>query len=498
VTATGGDVAAATLAEAGVRAMFGLHGGHLDPLLLGCARAGIRLVDTRHEAAAVNAADGWARTTGEVGVAFATASAGFLNAVAGLGPAAADRSAVVLLTSSPPLRDAETNTLQGFVDQVAVAVPLVKWAHRVTVPEEIPRLLAHALRTAVTGVPGPVVLDLPIDVLFSPVDPARVAPSSTRLPARPQPDPGALDAALQVLRRARRPVIVAGGGLRGAVPSRPLVELADTTGVPVFHPGWIVGAMPPDHRANGWVARNLAPLVARGEGPDAVLLLGSRLGLYLGGRGGGVVPADATVIAVDADPAEPGRVRPVDLAIAADVGEAVRVMAEAARQIEWPDRSEWCRTATAAQRAHSPFADAPEEVGGRMHPFHALRAVLRSLDPGATLIVDGGEHSAWAAMSVHEAAPRRAIGCGYLGYLGTSPGLAIGAQVAEPDRRVVVLVGDGGAGFHLQEFDTMVRHGLPIVTVVVNNACCAMSLHGQQMLFGDEAGVVSGLGGATD
>lgn len=493
MTTTGGDLAAATLADAGVRVLFGLHGGHLDSLLLGCARAGIQLVDTRHEAVAVNAADGWARTTGEVGVAFATASAGFLNAVAGLGPASADRSPVVLLTSSPPLRDAETNTLQGFVDQVAVAAPLVKWAHRVTVAEEIPRLLGHALRTAVSGAPGPVLLDLPIDVLFAPVDPARAAPAACRPPVRPHPAPSAITEILQRLREAHRPVVVAGGALRGPAPQPHLVALAEATGIPVFHPGWIVGAMPADHPANGYVARNLAPLVDRGEGPDTVLLLGSRLGLYLGGRGASVVPAGATVLAVDPDPAEPGRVRPVDLAVTADVGETVRALAETARTLDWPDRKEWMRTATAVQRTSPSFAQDPGEVEGRMHPFHALREVLRSLAPGATLVVDGGEHSAWAGMSLHEAAPRRAMGCGYLGYLGVSTGMAIGAQVAEPDRRVVVIVGDGGAGFHPQEFDTMVRHRLPVVTVVVNNACWAMSLHGQELMFGDEAGVVSEL-----
>lgn len=494
MTTTGGDLAAATLVDAGVRVAFGLHGGHLDSFLLACHRRGIELVDTRHEAVAVNAADGYARTTGEVGVAFATASAGFLNAVAGLGPAAADRSPVLLITSSPPLRDAATNTLQGFVDQVAVAAPIVKWAHRVTVAEEIPRLLAHALRVARTGAPGPVVLDLPIDVLFAPVDGSGVPATSPALPTRPQPAAAAVAEAIEVLRWARRPVVVAGGGLRGPVPQPDLMDLATTAGLPVFHPGWIVGAMPADHPANGYVARNLAPLVDRGEGPDAVLLLGSRLGLYLGGRGGSMVPADAKVVAVDTDPAEIGRMRSVQLGIAADVGETVAALARAAHGVDWPERGEWLRMATGVQRAPAPNASDPVEVKGRMHPFHALREVLRALDPGATLVVDGGELSAWAGMSLHEAAPRRAMGCGYLGYLGMTPGLAIGAQVAEPDRRVVILAGDGGAGFHLQEFDTMVRHQLPIVTVVVNNACWAMSLHGQELMYGEEAGVVSELG----
>jgi thiamine pyrophosphate-dependent acetolactate synthase large subunit-like protein len=128
----GGELVARTLQQFGVEVAFGLHGGHLDSLLVGLHRNHIRLVDTRHEAVAVNAADGYARATGRLGVAFATAASGYSNAIAGLATAYADRSPFLLLTSSPPLRDAEQNALQGSIDQIAMANPLTKWAHRVT------------------------------------------------------------------------------------------------------------------------------------------------------------------------------------------------------------------------------------------------------------------------------------------------------------------------------------------------------------------------------
>ncbi len=521
MTVTGGELAARTLTEFGVRVAFGLHGGHLDALLLACQRAGIRLVDTRHEAVAVNAADGYARVTGEIGVAFATAGSGYSNAVAGLGPARIDRSPVLLLTSSPPLRDAESNALQGSVDQVALAAPVTKWAHRVTVIEEIPRILGLAIRTALAGPPGPVVVDLPIDLLFGAVDPAPVDPapvdpapvdsapsgpeltgSSGRalLPFPPGPAPEAVDQAIDLLRAAWRPVLIAGSGLRGPVPSAPLVEFAEATGIPVFQPGLIGGAMPAGHPLNGSVAaRNLGALTAEGSGPDLVLLAGARFGLYLGGRGGSVIPLEARVIEIDSDAAEPGRLRPFDLGITADAGLALRaltaaVLTAAAAGATLPDWSGWAATAAGAARREPAVASEPALVGGRPHPYHALREVLSRIGPGATLVIDGGELSHWAMMSLPLARPRRTMGCGYLGFLGMTPGLAIGAQVAEPDRRVVLIIGDGGAGFHPQEFDTMVRHGLPILTIVVNNACWGMSLHGQQLLYGGEAGIVSMLG----
>lgn len=490
---TGGELVARTLSAFGVEVAFGLHGGHLDALLLACRRAGIRLVDTRHEAVAVNAADGYARCTGTIGVAFATAGSGFSNAVAGLGAAHIDRSPVVLLTSSQPSGDAEANVLQGSVDQVAMATPVVKLAQRVTSIGQIPRLLGLAIRTALAGPPGPVVVDLPIDVLFGRVDSAWVdVGGGAAVAHQPAPAPAGVAEAVAVLRAARRPAIIAGGGVRGTVPFAPLVEFAEITGIPVFHPGMIVGAMPPDHQLNGWVAKNLSPPVDGGDGPDAVMLIGSRFGFYLGGRGGSVVPLDAKVIEVDIDATELGRLRPFDVGIIADAGQTLRALADAVRAADdWPDVSGWADEVTRRHRRAPGFAGDPVEVKDRIHPYHALRTALAAIDPEATLVVDGGEIAHWATMSLHKARPARAIGCGYLGHLGMTPGLAIGAQVAEPYRRVVLLLGDGGMGFHLQEFDTMVRHGLPITTIVVNNACWGMSLHGQEILYGDEAGVVS-------
>lgn len=166
---SGGDLLAQCLKQLGVDAAFGIHGGHLDAFLMGCDYSGIRLIDTRHETVAVQAAEGYAKVSGKVGACFVTANSGFSNALPGLATALADRSPIFVITSSPPLRDAEMNCLQGFLDQVVISKPLTKFSHRVTHPEEIPRLVAHAYRTAKSGTPGPVLIDFPIEILFSPV-----------------------------------------------------------------------------------------------------------------------------------------------------------------------------------------------------------------------------------------------------------------------------------------------------------------------------------------
>jgi thiamine pyrophosphate-dependent acetolactate synthase large subunit-like protein len=494
-TVDGGELVARTLREFGVEVAFGLHGGHLDSLLVGFRRNDIRLVDTRHEAVAVDAADGYARVTGRLGVAFATAASGYSNAIAGLATAYADRSPLLLLTSSPPLRDAEQNALQGSVDQIAMAAPVSKWAHRVTVVEEIPSLVSFAIRKALAGPPGPAVLDLPIDVLFRPAEESRIdRGGGTKMAASPAPSSDAVREVLAILRKAERPVIIAGGGVRSAASRELLVAFAERSGIPVFNQMTSFGAMPADHPLNGFAAGNLAVLQAvSGKGPDAVLLIGARTGLFLGGRSGTIIPLDAKVVQVDVDAAEIGRFRPFEVGVTADSAETFRALLDADGG-HWPDRGAWAEAAILIHRRERPFASQPTVVGGRLHPYHALRETLRALEPGATLVVDGGEMGSWVDESAHEARPKRIIGFGgYLGFLGIGFGLAIGAQVAEPQSRVVLLMGDGAFGLHPQELDTMARHRLPIVTVVVNNACWGMSIHGQEAVYGPEAGIVSRL-----
>jgi len=494
-TVDGGELVARTLKEFGVEVAFGLHGGHLDSLLIGLRRNGIRLIDTRHEAVAVNAADGYARATGRLGVAFATAASGYSNAIAGLATAYADRSPLLLLTSSPPLRDAEQNALQGSIDQVAMANPLSKWAHRVTVVEEIPSLVSFAIRKALAGAPGPVVLDIPIDVLFGPAEESRIDyGGGARIASPPAPSPAAVNDALSLLRKAARPVIIAGGGVRGSAASELLVAFAERSGIPVFNQQTSFGAMPADHPLNAFSAANLAILqMVDGKGPDVVLLLGARRGMFLGGRSSAIVPPGAKVVQVDVDASEIGRFRPFDIGITADSAETLRAFLGADAE-RWPDRRGWAEAAVMIHRHERAFASEPTIVNGRLHPFHALRETLRALEPGATLIVDGGEMGSWVGESAHEARPKRIIGFGgYLGFLGIGFGVAIGAQIADPTSRVILLMGDGAFGLHLQELETMARHGLPIVTVVVNNMCWGMSIHGQQAVYGNEAGIVSKL-----
>ncbi|MEN8161548.1 MAG: thiamine pyrophosphate-binding protein, partial [Myxococcota bacterium] len=350
----GGELFVRTLEAAGVETIFTLHGGHLDAIFQATRGREMRLVDMRHEQAAGHAADGWARTTGKTGVAIVTAGPGFTDCVTAIANAWLDCVPTLFVAGAAPLREAETLPLQGGIDQVAMVAPITKWAHRVTHTERIPDLTAQALRIARSGRPGPVFLELPIDVLFARVDeerataPGRFAPDAAAAPPRE-----AAERAVALLHAAERPAILAGGGAWFAGAGAELVSFAERTGTPVFTNGKAHGLIPGDHQLAGRGVVNLAAAAAAGLGQaDVVLVLGARLGLFTGGRGARLIPAGAVVIQVDVSPEEIGRNRDVELAIAADVRGTLRAFDAAAAERSWPDRSGWQRAIAGVRDGH--------------------------------------------------------------------------------------------------------------------------------------------------
>lgn len=492
-----GELIARTLKAAGVERVFALHGGHLEAFYRGCRLHQLELVDFRHEATAGHAAEGHARSTGRLGVCVITAGPGYLNALPAMVNAQLDGVPSLFIVGAPPLREAEFSSLQGGFDQIAMATPGVKWAHRITNPERVPDLLAMAIRKATTGRRGAVLIEVPIDVMHMPVPEADVTPpAGLAAHPRPAPAPSELDAALQLLRSAQRPAIVCGGEARFAACEGKLRAFAEASGIPVFANGRAFGMLPWDHPLYGHEASNLATLQARDHAPDVLLLLGAKLGMALGGRRPLVVPRAAKLIQVLADAAEMGRIRDVEVPIAADCGSVLDALLADTTGAAWPDWSAWAQRAAEAKHAHE-RSIVDSDLAGGIHPFHAARAVVEAAGPDASYVLDGGESGLWAAHAVKVNGPGQYINNGYLGLLGAGMGFAIGAQLARPGKRVVQIAGDGAVGFHLQDLDTMVRRRLPIVTVVMNNRIWGMSLHGQQLLYGEGYDAISRLAEET-
>jgi acetolactate synthase-1/2/3 large subunit len=487
----GGEVLVRALRGFDVRTIFTLHGGHLDSALHAAAGAGIRLIDTRHEQAAGIAAMGWAHTTGQVGVVMTTAGGGVTNLATALANAFADAVPMVFLGGAPPLRDHDALAVNSGFDQLSIMGGVTKWAHRVTHPEMLPEAVARAFQTARAGRPGPVYLDLPADVLFARIEEDALSFTDGSVTvAAPAPAPRAVARALELLRTAERPVVLAGGGVVRSGASAELRAFAERTGIPVLTNNKSRGVLPTDHPLWGRGFSALAAIAARGRGEaDVVLVLGARFGIYTGGRRTSVVPAAATVIQVDVHAEEIGRLRNVDLGITADSKEMLSALL--ADTGPWPDRTTWASTLTGRDRA--PALTITEAGTGTITPARLAAEVAAAVTPDALLVADGGETPAWFDAAATSTGPGRWFGHGYVGVMGEGLPLAIGAQVAHPDQQVVALVGDGAVGFNFAEFDTMVRHGLPIVVVVNNDRQWGMSAHGQDLIWGPGHRVVSDL-----
>lgn len=484
----GGELAARTLKQAGVEVVFGLHGGHLDTFLVGCKKEGIRLIDFRHEAAAVNAADGYSRVTGKLGVAVVTSGPGLTNGLAGITNAAADGRPLLVMTSSPPTGESETLELQGGLDLIAMVGPVTKWAHKVLAAHRVPDLVALGVRKALAYPQGPVVIDLPIDVAFTPVEEERLnKPGAPEVATPAVVRDELIDSAADLIKSAERPIVIVGEGTLGHGLSEPLMAFAEATGIPVFSTTIGLGGLPGAHPQNGGGVQGL-PFA--GAKPDLVILAGTRQGMFAGGCSGVFVPEDAKVIQIEPDAAEIGRLYPVTLGLVGEVGAGLKALARARN---WPDRSAWCEKAVVGRNiADMLFANVGMEADG-IHPHRAAKDVLAATPDGSILVFDGGEAAAWAGWAVGEKEVFGALDLGYQGHLGVGQGYAIGAQIAHPDRRVLQVVGDGAIGFHLQEWDTMARHKLPVITVIFNNACWGMSIHGQEAVYGKGGDVMSRL-----
>ncbi len=490
----GGQILVRVLEQEGIHEVFTLHGGHLDAIYQAAHDRKIRWIDTRHEQAAGHAADGWARTTGRLGAAIITAGPGVTDVVTAVANAYLDCIPTLFIGGAAPLRDAETLPLQGGLDQLELMRPITKWAHRVTHTHRIAELLAQAIRTATTGRPGPVYLEIPIDVLFGRVDEGKVIfPHRIRPEASPAPSLQAVEQAIDMLQEAERPAIIAGGGAWFSQAGAELLAFAETTGIPVFSNGKAHGLVPGDHPLAGRSLANIVTLVRTGSGPDVTLLLGTRLGLFTGGRGGGYLAA-SRLIQVDVVGEEIGRNRDIDLAIVADCRETLRALRGASTSKSWPDRTAWQQIVRqAADFPDLMFADALQKETGPIHPYRLAHEVVTAAGPEAVIAADGGETASWVEMAARVGAGGRWMSHGYLGCLGTGMPFAIAASIAHPGRRIVCIVGDGSVGLNFSEFDTMARHGLPVVTVINNDAQWGMSAHGQDLIFGSGRRVATNL-----
>lgn len=440
----GADVVMQTLAAHGIKNIFALSGNQIMPLFDASLDAGIRLFHTRHEAAAVYMAEGFAQLSRGLGVALVTAGAGLGNALGPLLTARASDSPVLLLSGDSPVGKDGQGAFQE-MDQVALTQSLTKWSVRVTRAADLAEVIDKAVRLAQQGRPGPVHVSLPADVLLAAAEMAAIAPATLVEPTNTSVLRDWLDG-------AQRPIVVFGPSLNTTRQPGLAARLEHATGAPV-----VVMESP-----RGLNDPSLGAVAKVFTEADRVLLLGKPLDFTL--QFGAAAPKAGWAV-VNADPEELSRARrncaerltrsleadPVDVARGLAFGSA------ADRDGDW------------LERVRSACAFRSDECGESSINSNSLCEKIHKLveaTPKAVLVCDGGEFGQWAQASV--SAPRRIIN-GVSGAIGGGLCYAMAARAAHPEAAVIALMGDGTAGFHLAEFETAVRENLPFVAVIGND-----------------------------
>ena len=459
----GADLLVQALQRAGVKIVFTLSGNHIMPVFDALLGSGIRLIHTRHEAAAVHMADAWARLTGEVGVALVTGGPGHANAVSALYTAQMADSPVLLLSGHAPNNQLGMGAFQE-MRQADLAAPVCKAVWTSSGPDAVAAELAHAMATARSGRPGPVHLSLPSDALEGAASPHSL-PDAAAFAAQPQPLADADVQALQAwLQAAERPLILAGPGALTRRGRAQAVALQAACGVPVIGMESPRGVADPSLGA-------FAEVLAQA---DAVLLLGKRLDFTLKFGQAPALSAATRWAQVDAEVTEIDRTRRavgsrLQATAQADLPSALEALAQGAAPMA--RHAGWRESVQAAVAWRPPaWTNATSALPGRLHPVQMLRPLQALLDshPDAVLVSDGGEIGQWAQACLQ--APQRIVN-GVAGSIGSGLPFALAARCAvAPEVPVVAVMGDGTYGFHLAEIDTAVRYGLPLLAVVGNDA----------------------------
>jgi len=474
-----------------IEMVFGISGGHLESILDGFTEYKIRTIDVRHEQAAAMMAHAWFIYTGKPGVCFLTAGPGFTNGLTGIANAYLDNAPLVVLCGRSPLRDDLKGALQE-MNQIEAVRPMTKWAATCYDIKRIPEYLALAFRNATGGRPGPVMLELPPDILNIKVDESLVPmPSKSNPKYSVHPDDADLKAAADIINNAKKPLFLGGSGVGFSGCAGALKQFVEKTGIPFMLLNYGRGELPDDHPLSVMDMGTLSLFFSIGQN-DVIIAAGLRFNWLL--QFGQIIPPTVKMIRIDIDPNEINRNVEAHVGL---VGDAGSVLDQLTPLVVKNDHTEWMNTLKAAGRSLLDFElRTRETVSSPIHPIRLVAQIQKFVGDDAIYIADGGDtqYFGLAGFASKQKAGVVASAAGLLGCLGTGIPFGMAAKLARPDKKVVVLNGDGSFGFNGMEFDTMVRHNIPVVVVINNDCAWGMIKHSQELSIGKERLQCSELG----
>jgi acetolactate synthase I/II/III large subunit len=482
---TGSHLICKALKLEGVKNIFALAGDHILPVLDVMADQDFRIIDTRHEQAAVHMADAWSRITEQPGVCMYT-TPGFANAIPGLTNAMHTEGPVISIAGCADAHDLGRGAQQE-IDQVGMAAPVCKASLMVHDARRIPEFIARAMRLAFSGRRGPVHLTIPIDVQERSLEEDDVvftAPDAYRPKAALLGDPDRVRQAVALLSQAQRPLLIAGSAAGYKLSGEAMQRFLETTRLPVVTEEQSRGLVADDHPyVFGYFERGLNRAAAKVRDADVVVLLGRKQDFIIGFCRPPHVAASAKIIQIDPSPLEIGRNRGVDVGITGDVSSVLEQMTKEAANYRWKDLP-WLEELRAAQSAQAEWAEKLAQPQTPMHALFVHKTLKSILRPDDCLVFDGGDFCHFGRSFLPALKPKRWFNVSSLGMLGSSLPTALAAKIAYSDSRVFMLSGDGAFGFNGMEFDTAVRHNLNIVALLGNDAAWGIDRQIQLGLYG--------------
>jgi thiamine pyrophosphate-dependent acetolactate synthase large subunit-like protein len=473
-----------------VRMVFTISGGHIENILDGLTEYNIRTIDVRHEQAAAMMAHAWSIYKNEPGVCLVTAGPGFTNALTGIANAFLDNVPLVVLCGRHPLRDDLTGALQE-MNQIDMVKPVTKWCATCYETKRIPEYLSIAFRQATMGRPGPVFLELPPDILFGGVDENTVTMPVRRVhKSFTHPHESELKEAAKVINSAQKPLFMGGGGVRMSGCREVLKTFIEKTGFPFVLLNNGRGGLPDDH-ALSINDGGFTGIMTGAPQADVIVAAGVRFNWVM--QATKMFP-DAKVVRIDIKEDEIDRNRSSEVGLVGDCGSVLNRLIP---MVDKRDHGEWLKK---LKNAYAAFLTTElEQRKTPSNPIHPNRLVAKIMDffgEDAFYVADGGDTSYYGLAgftSSHEAGVLIPAGA-LLGCLGTGIPFAMAGKLAHPDKPVIVLNGDGSFGFNGMEFDTAVRHDIPIICVVNNDCAWGMIKHSQAMSMGKDRCTCAELG----
>ena len=483
---TGSDLVVKSLKEHGVDTLFGIAGDHILHLLDVMYDDNFRMIDFRHESGAVHAADSYSRILRKPAVTLST-TPGHANAVPGLANAMHSEAPIINISGSADSLNLGRGAMQEF-DQVGVVRPITKGAWQVPSPERIPEFISLAFRTALSGRQGPVHLTIPHDFQSAKVDENDLDRYSTNLfgiPRDGRGDSNQIVEAVNILNNAERPLIFAGSTALFSLDKESIISFLDLTNIPFFSEDSIRGIVPDSHPVSfGLGYQPLNEAAQNIKEADVVLLLGKKLDYTLGFGGDPPFASNVKQIVIDPSISQIGIARTPEIGILGDIGPVVSEMLEIAKKKKWKKNIDWIKNLTKSSNKWTDKLDKLSTKTDPIHPMFVSKILKKFINDETHITFDGGDYCHFLRASIERNKPYRFNNVSSFGMIGTGIPYAIGAQIALPKHKVVVVTGDGSFGFNGMEIDTMVRHNLPVKIILGNNSIWGIDWQIQKGLYG--------------